>query len=324
MSRKSPNIVVRVFTVFILAHPISGSVTSAVCGWSSTAPFCSGGCSSGQTQLPSNSQKCGTGSCCWTGSKALCCTLPRCPSGFEWARNQVGVDPCFLASQISEACAPTNQLEILIGNGNSYAPPTASDATPCTCSSPLYFLASACAFCQGGTYVDWKTWSAACTTIVTSASGLIAAASGIPDLPPWSLLNVTAQPSFNATIAQDVAGGVPVPTTSTSTIVATQTLASSSATTIQTPSPSQLSNIKYSTKSKSAIGGAVGGAFGGIALLALLAFWCRRIRPQARSFEQPQVPDRGSSFRTTLVNERPSTLSEFGVGRGSSIQGMGT
>ena len=84
MSRKSLNIAVRVFTLFILAYPISGSVTSAVCGWSGTAPFCDGGCSSGQTRLPSNSQKCGTGSCCWSGSKALCCTLPSCPAGFEW------------------------------------------------------------------------------------------------------------------------------------------------------------------------------------------------------------------------------------------------
>ena len=94
----------------------------------------------------------------------------------------------------------------------------------------------------------------------------------------------------------------------------------------ETPSPSQSSNFKYPTKSKSAIGAAVGGTIGGIALLALLAVWlirCRRTSPQLRSFEQAQVPDRGSIFRT-LVNERPLTLSEVGDGRGGSMQGMDT
>ena len=114
--------------------------------------------------------------------------------------------------------------------------------------------------------------------------------------------------------------------TSTFTVMTTQTLASSSVMTTQTPSPSQSSNFKYPTKSKSTIGAAVGGTIGGIALLALLAFcliWCRRTSPKLRSFEQAQVLDRGSSFRT-LVNERPLTSSEVGDGRGGSIQGMDT
>ena len=114
--------------------------------------------------------------------------------------------------------------------------------------------------------------------------------------------------------------------TSTSTVMTTQTLESSSVMTTETPSPSQSSNFKYPTKSKSAIGAAVGGTIGGIALLALLAVClirCRTTSPQVRSFEQAQVPDRGSIFRT-LDNERPLTLSEVGDGRGGSMQGMDT
>ena len=112
--------------------------------------------------------------------------------------------------------------------------------------------------------------------------------------------------------------------TSTSTIMTTKTLASSSVMTTERPSPSQLSNFKLPTKSKSTVGVAVGGTIGGIALLALLAvclIWCRRPSPQARSFEQVQAPNKGCSFRT-LVNERPLTLSEVGDGGGSSMQGM--
>ena len=115
--------------------------------------------------------------------------------------------------------------------------------------------------------------------------------------------------------------------TSTSTVMmTTQTLASSSVMTTETPSPSQSSNFKYLTKSKSSIGAAVGGTIGGIALLALFAVClirCRKTSPQVRSFEQAQVPDRGSIFRT-IDNERPLTLSEVGDGRGGSMQGMDT
>ena len=116
--------------------------------------------------------------------------------------------------------------------------------------------------------------------------------------------------------------------TSTSTVMTTQTLESSSVMTTETPSPSESSNFKYPTisKSKSAIGAAVGGTIGGIALLALLAVClirCRTTSPQVRSFEQAQVPDRGSIFRT-LDNERPLTLSEVGDGRGGSMQDMDT
>ena len=95
--------------------------------------------------------------------------------------------------------------------------------------------------------------------------------------------------------------------------------------TTQTPSPSQSSNSEHLTKSKSAVGAAVGGTIGGIALLALLAvclIYCRRTSRQARSFEQAQATDNGSRFpmqSMLLVNERPLTSSEVGDGGGSSM-----
>ena len=102
--------------------------------------------------------------------------------------------------------------------------------------------------------------------------------------------------------------------TSTSTVMTTQT-----------PSPSQSSNSEHLTKSKSAVGAAVGGTIGGIALLALLAvclIYFRRTSRQARSFEQAQATDNGSRFpmqSMLLVNERPLTSSEVGDGGGSSM-----
>ncbi|KAH7255357.1 uncharacterized protein BKA55DRAFT_736733 [Fusarium redolens] len=43
----------------------------ASCYWSGTAPYCSGECEPGWTER--GRSQCGDGSCCWTGSKALCC-----------------------------------------------------------------------------------------------------------------------------------------------------------------------------------------------------------------------------------------------------------
>ena len=97
--------------------------------------------------------------------------------------------------------------------------------------------------------------------------------------------------------------------------------------TTQTPNSSQSNNSKNSTKSKSTVGAAVGGTIGGIALLALLAVWYRRTRRPARSFEQPQATDKGSSFDMQSmppVNERRLTSSQVGDGGGSSMQGMDT
>eukprot|EP00930_Biecheleria_cincta_P083409 TRINITY_DN72991_c0_g1_i1.p1 TRINITY_DN72991_c0_g1~~TRINITY_DN72991_c0_g1_i1.p1 ORF type:complete len:407 (+),score=55.40 TRINITY_DN72991_c0_g1_i1:50-1270(+) len=47
------------------------------CHWDGTAPSCSGSCS-GQTMQCGNSRS-GDGASCWTGSKALCCSIPQVP-----------------------------------------------------------------------------------------------------------------------------------------------------------------------------------------------------------------------------------------------------
>lgn len=49
-----------------LPIPIPGQVET----WRGTAPFCEGRCLPGEKEV--RRSKCGDGSCCWTGSKALC------------------------------------------------------------------------------------------------------------------------------------------------------------------------------------------------------------------------------------------------------------
>ena len=77
------------FLSFLTLAPsfISAATQSTICGWSGTAPTCITTCSSGETNLPSSLDKCGTGACCITGSKVFCCQLPSCPSEFAWVRN---------------------------------------------------------------------------------------------------------------------------------------------------------------------------------------------------------------------------------------------
>lgn len=42
------------------------------CYWDGTAPYCAGSCQGPRWEQRGRSN-CGNGSCCWTGSKALCC-----------------------------------------------------------------------------------------------------------------------------------------------------------------------------------------------------------------------------------------------------------
>lgn len=55
--------------VFLLVTAFSISSAGADT-WRGTAPFCSGKCLPGETQIAKG--KCGDGACCWTGQKVLC------------------------------------------------------------------------------------------------------------------------------------------------------------------------------------------------------------------------------------------------------------
>lgn len=56
---------------FILIAAILSMVTSVRADtWRGTAPFCSGECLPGETQV--GTSNCGNGACCWTGQKVLC------------------------------------------------------------------------------------------------------------------------------------------------------------------------------------------------------------------------------------------------------------
>ncbi|KDR70441.1 hypothetical protein GALMADRAFT_230078 [Galerina marginata CBS 339.88] len=277
--------------LLFLVLPVAFATTSTVCGWSGTAPFCNGKCSSSQTKLPSPLDDCGTGKCCSSGSKAFCCQLPSCPSGFEWAENEAQNDPCYLASQILAACAPASQQEILASNGDSYAPPTVQNQDICSCSSPLYHLVSACAYCQGGTYVDWKTWSAICTGVHLTSENLHSSVNGIPDLPPWSLLDINSHPSFDPEVAKDVALGIPVPASSSaSSSSATSSLTSSSTTATTTAAtqsssptntPTSLGSSTAPPHKKVSSAAVIGGCIGGAILLVIPIVWWISILTEA-------------------------------------------
>jgi hypothetical protein len=50
--------------------------TPRQCNWLGTAPFCSPHCPDGTTEATRHD--CGTGKCCWTGHKVLCCPSAFC------------------------------------------------------------------------------------------------------------------------------------------------------------------------------------------------------------------------------------------------------
>jgi hypothetical protein len=56
--------------ITIAAIIVSMTSTSKADTWRGTAPFCSGSCQAGETQIATSN--CGDGACCWTGHKVLC------------------------------------------------------------------------------------------------------------------------------------------------------------------------------------------------------------------------------------------------------------
>ncbi|KAL5584508.1 hypothetical protein ACKRZS_003122 [Fusarium odoratissimum] len=79
--------------VAVTATAIDKPVSVAGCKWSGTAPYCAGECEPGWHER--GRSQCGDGSCCWTGSKALCCEDEDAVQDLVQEKEEVGVDSCY-------------------------------------------------------------------------------------------------------------------------------------------------------------------------------------------------------------------------------------
>ncbi|KAL4077735.1 hypothetical protein J3A83DRAFT_4186046 [Scleroderma citrinum] len=185
-----------------------------------------------------------------------------CPPEYNWMNNSKGQSPCLIAAYVQSVCNYGSWTVDPLANYTHYI---VTNANPCQCSSVTYSLMAACSICQGRYYIAYPENIPSWTPV-----------------PHWAYQNVTTSDFFNATVAQ-VVGGIPESTATQVTITAiTSTTPTSS---ITGGAVSQFPTSSPSSSSKSNIGAIVGGAIGGIGLVANAAFitwFCIRHRRQTK------------------------------------------
>lgn len=214
----------------------------------------------------------------------------------SWTSNSRGQSPCLMTAYLENACEPDAGWEVIAlptpGNNQTYGGPSASQATPCTCSSAVYSLISACAYCQGNPAPFWSDWTEDCST---SYNGVYPHT--IPEgttIPAWAFGSISGD-QWDPTIARAAQqanpqeslapGATPISTGSSST--------SSSPTSSSTAPPSPSNTTFPSTKKKSNVGAIVGGTVGGILgaiALAIVGFFVRRGHQKSISTSTAELP----------------------------------
>ncbi|KIJ57553.1 hypothetical protein HYDPIDRAFT_34996 [Hydnomerulius pinastri MD-312] len=121
-----------------------------------------------------------------------------CMSSFYWANNDMGQNPCIVASYLDTQCPPTGFTIEPVSAGIPYEPPAGALANACECNTVLYSLMSACAACQGATHLSWASWTQACNETSSSLP------MGIPPgtaVPAWAFIGIDAGGTWNETAA---------------------------------------------------------------------------------------------------------------------------
>jgi len=205
-------------------------------------------------------------------------TYPNCSAGWEWSYNTLNQNPCQVAASL-EALCNGGQFNIQpLPSGRMYGGPTASQSNLCECNTVVYSLVSACAACQGSTWILWSGWSANCTNVSLPSTY----PNPIPDgtrVPYWAYLDVVTGDNWDLTAAQS-AGDSPE-----ATPIAPSTIQpSSTASAAPQSSSSSSSTQKKSSHAGQIAGGVVGGIVGATLLIGFILWYRRRRRQQSSPF----------------------------------------
>ncbi|KAH7903094.1 hypothetical protein BJ138DRAFT_1168573 [Hygrophoropsis aurantiaca] len=191
-------------------------------------------------------------------------------TGYGWANNSIGQDPCTVAHDLFAADPPPcNDFYFpTLSASDSYPPPGPTDSNSCLCNTVIFSLASACDLCRGADIVSWSDWIADCPSNETLYQQWPASIAPITEIPPWAYM----------ALVNDNWDG-PQAKANASAVAAQRALAAS-------PSPSPSSAKSKSTGNAGAIaGGVVGGVAAGTILIFLSVFFWRR-HQQASIFQQ--------------------------------------
>ncbi|KAH9973124.1 hypothetical protein BGW80DRAFT_286675 [Lactifluus volemus] len=111
---------------------------------------------------------------------------------WDWTFNSMGQDPCRVAAVLESPCIFYTPSLPALPLGGSYPP---SNDSSCKCSSVVYSLLSACAACQGGSWISWSDYIPNCLRdqyIDISRPYVFAIPSGT-SVPYWARIDVTVR-----------------------------------------------------------------------------------------------------------------------------------
>jgi len=209
----------------------------------------------------------------------LITTDAKCQSGFDWTFSSIGQSPCDVAAELASVCVGGDFNLDPLDPGFVYAGPTQTNQNSCRCSSVYYSLLSACAYCQGRSYVRWSVYSGNCSTVYVATYN-----QQIPDgvkVQAYAYLNVLDSDSFNVANAQGLHG------------------TESSRLPSSVPSPSASARSSSSKNTPAIIGGVVGGvAFLGILSVLIAYLIIRSRRKKNRKSQQNQISGFQQSSKT--------------------------
>ncbi|VDC06656.1 unnamed protein product [Peniophora sp. CBMAI 1063] len=183
---------------------------------------------------------------------------------YDWATNSLGQDACLQAAYVVSACNNgfANVTALIDPEGGTvYTGPSGIDVGDiCKCNSVGYSIISACAGCQGGSWLPYSAFVFNCTT----TSPLTEWPTDVkipPDtaFPDWAFQNLTAGTWSNASAAAYKQKDSKEQTSSTY------------------PPQSDSGSSSGGSNAGAIAGGVVGGVVG-LALIAGLAYWFWRRR----------------------------------------------
>lgn len=191
----------------------------------------------------------------------------------NWTFNDLGKNPCQVASFLAQACVPDLPPIPPLIQGNAYSGPgTPAQSNQCICSSVTYSMVAACSYCQNGLYRNWagdSSWSQNCSSQDLSVGKYPLTIVQNFSVPIWAYLNISATNTWDLNAAHQLAGSAPditglnAPTFSSAAAVPTGL--SLPGPELPTFTPAQTTPVQQ----KSDVGPIVGGILGG--LLGLLA-----------------------------------------------------
>ncbi|KAL0946689.1 hypothetical protein HGRIS_012876 [Hohenbuehelia grisea] len=179
--------------------------------------------------------------------------------------NSKGQSPCAVAEALGGVCNGGAFTIPPLAPGEIYVGPFKTNTNSCRCSTVFYSMSSACAACQGNSFISWSSYNANCTSVVAGFQGTLPSGTAIPH---YAYQDYATSDRFDVGLAQADKGP--------------ETTSPSGSSSGSGPSQSGTSSGGGKSSNAGAIAGGVVGGVVGLGLIAgLVLFLLRRRRREA-------------------------------------------